>query len=72
MGLDLNALLAKTRATIGDLTMERDALRVQVEQREKQIAIILEAGVTEEAPEPTEEEITGEAEEGPPKGETVD
>lgn len=38
VGIDINALMAKMRGTIGALTVERDALSVQLEQRDAVIA----------------------------------
>lgn len=71
--VDINALLAKSRRTIGDLTMERDMLAVQLDQRDELIVVLQKA--LEEAPAEEEEEDPpelGEVEEveeveGPPE-----
>lgn len=71
MALDFNALMAKMRSTIGALTVERDALSVQLEQRDSVIHRLGEqlARLTPSTPEPevegpaepTDGELTGKA-----------
>lgn len=68
-GLDINALVARMRETIGGLTVERDILLVQLDQQRTQVDLLqqalvgegpqLEAEEVEGPPEPTEEELTG-------------
>lgn len=42
-GIDITALLAKNRQTMGSLTMERDMLSVQLEQRDELIVVLQKA-----------------------------
>ena len=77
VGIDINALMDRMRSTIGALTVERDALSVQLAQRDSVIEQLgaqiarLTPSTPEEEPdppeigegpgEPTEEELTGKA-----------
>lgn len=58
MGIDINALMSKMRGTIGALTVERDALSVQLEQRDSVIRQLGEqlARLAPSVPEPEVEE----------------